>query len=171
MPDSDTELILTKPKRKRPTKPPANPNFNPSLPVSRANPIVDLERAINLRLKGLTYLEIAQIFGVTQTTVHERLQGYIPEDSNLSAFKLNRADIMAAKQEQILKSLSQDDIQKASAYQRVGMYGILYDKERLERGQSTANVAYADLSREMRDIDNEIRQLEEELGSSVDVKE
>jgi hypothetical protein len=48
--------------------------------------------------------------------------------------------------------------------QRSASFGILYDKERLERNQSTANVAYADMTRHVSELDREIAQLERELG-------
>jgi len=137
---------------------------NPNLPTSRANPIIDLDRAIDLRLKGLTYQEIATIFGVTKSAVSERLTGYIAENIDVQGFKTHRAEILAGKQAEIIKSLTDDDIKKSSPYQRVGMFGILYDKERLERGQSTANVAYADYSRDLKEMDREIVELEAELG-------
>jgi hypothetical protein len=38
-------------------------------------------------------------------------------------------------------ALSDDDIKKASARDKAIVFGTLYDKERLERGQSTVNLA------------------------------
>ena len=42
--------------------------------------------------------------------------------------------------------------------------GILYDKERLERGESTQNVAYADLTRDHNKLREKRLALEKELG-------
>jgi hypothetical protein len=90
------------------------------------------------------------------------------EQIEVEPFKRHRAEILAGKQAEILKSLTNEELKKASVYQRVGMFGILYDKERLERGQSTQNVAYAEMEREMSEIDREIEVLEAELGKTVD---
>jgi transposase len=128
--------------------------------------IVDLEKTLNLLKAGLTYEEIGKVFGVGPHTISNQLNKYITDGIDLEFYKRNRADILASKGMQILKSVSQKDIEKASAYQRIGMYGILYDKERLERGQSTANIAYADMSRDLKEMNREIKRLEEELGCS-----
>jgi hypothetical protein len=60
--------------------------------------------------------------------------------------------------------LSNADIQKASPYQRVGMFGILYDKERLERGQTTENIGYMDYNRALEQVMAERNKLQAELG-------
>lgn len=126
--------------------------------------VVDLNKTLSLIKSGFTYEEIGKLFGVGATTVLHQVQTYINDGINLDFFKQHRADIFASKQAQILKSLSQKKIEKATAYQLTGMMGILYDKERLERGQSTQNIAYADMSREMKDMDKEIKALEADLG-------
>jgi hypothetical protein len=59
----------------------------------------------------------------------------------VEAYKANRGDILAGIQERIIHTLTDADIKKASMLQRVTAAGILYDKERLERGQSTSNQA------------------------------
>ncbi len=126
---------------------------------------IDLNRALALRIKGLNYDDIAQLLGVSRGCVIANLGSYMAEGLDLTIFKQNRADLLAGKQAQILKTLSEAEIRKASPYQRVGMFGILYDKERLERGQSTQNVSYAAMSRELEDLDREILELEAGLGS------
>ena len=56
--------------------------------------------------------------------------------------------MFAATQSRILNNLTDDDIKKGSMLQKATAVGILYDKERLERGQSTENVAtfHADIA-------------------------
>lgn len=56
-------------------------------------------------------------------------------------YKVNRADILAVKQIECLNALSGDKLKKAGAKDLAMVYGIMYDKERLERGQSTVNLA------------------------------
>jgi len=64
-------------------------------------------------------------------------------------------------------SLTEADIKKMSARDRVLAFGILYDKERLERGQSTENIAYADLTKGLEEIQREKRKLAKDLGLDV----
>jgi hypothetical protein len=83
---------------------------------------------------------------------------------NLPDFKTARADVLAVHQMRLLEGLTDDSLKEVSPYQKVGMFGILYDKERLERGQSTANVAYADMSKALGDLEAEERELRAKLG-------
>jgi transposase len=114
---------------------------------------------------GCTYEEIGKVFGTGPQTISLQVRKYINDGINLDFFKQNRADIFASKQAEFIQSLTPEKIKKASAYQLTGMMGVFYDKERLERNLSTSNVAYADMSRDMGEIDREIRQLEAEIGA------
>jgi hypothetical protein len=48
------------------------------------------------------------------------------------------------------------------------MFGILYDKERLERGQTTENVGYLDYNRALDQVIKERERLQDELGIDGD---
>jgi len=130
-----------------------------SIPTLRSDAKIDLEKAIELRAKGLTYKDIGKHFGVSKESVHEVLHRYIPEELNPKVFREKRGDILAAKQEQVLLSLTEDDIKSIPPGSRATTFGILYDKERLERDLSTANVAYADITKSLAELEKE----EEEL--------
>jgi hypothetical protein len=58
----------------------------------------------------------------------------------LDEFKTNRADILMLKQVSALRHMSEDKFKKASARDLAVVMGILHDHERLERGESTANM-------------------------------
>jgi hypothetical protein len=49
--------------------------------------------------------------------------------------------VFAGLQERILKSITDEAIKKTPAIQLVTAASILYDKERLERGESTSKVS------------------------------
>ena len=106
---------------------------------SRIDQKVDVKRAIELRNKGASYAEIGQAQGVSAQAVHKTIAHLLP-DNETDVYKQQRADILAKLQVKLLKSIDGDDLKKSSTYQKVGMYGILFDKERLERGQSTENI-------------------------------
>ena len=59
----------------------------------------------------------------------------------LEEYKVNRGDILAVKQIECLNAIDHNKLKKASARDLATVYGIMYDKERLERGQSTVNLA------------------------------
>ena len=109
---------------------------------SRNERRIDLEKAIEMRLKGVSLEDIGKLFGVTKQAVHHKLKPYVDtDDINVEIWKKRKADILAGKQAAVLSLLTQDDIKKASPKDKVVMFGILNDKERLERGQSTSNVS------------------------------
>lgn len=141
-----------------------NPLIKPKVNHQGPPSKIDLNRTLVMIKAGLNHEEIGKVFGVSGSAVCQQINKYITDGIDLDFYKQNRADIFASKQAQILKSLSQRKIDKASAYQMTGMLGILYDKERLERGQSTANVAYADMNRDAKEMEREIKRLQDELG-------
>jgi hypothetical protein len=106
---------------------------------------VPIEKLLKWRKQGLSYDEIGSMIGRSKQAVHQRLQPYKDAIENLPAFKENRADIFAIHQQRLLNSLSDDDIRKIPPGSRFTGVGILYDKERLERGQSTGNISMESL--------------------------
>jgi len=100
----------------------------------------DKSRAIALRLKkGLTYQEIADILKTSKQTIHRNLIELIP-DTTTEIYRDHRADILSHTQLRLLNNVTNAKLKKASVRDLVVSAGILYDKERLERDLSTANV-------------------------------
>lgn len=90
---------------------------------------------------GISNREVARNLGVNQHTVAEVLAKYRIKKKDLDVFKENRADVYAGTIQRIVASIDASCIENASLRDRATAAGILQDKERLERGQSTANVA------------------------------
>lgn len=84
---------------------------------------------------------IAEISGCAPATASQAISRYIKDVKALEDYKKNRADILAEKQREVLAALCPADIKKASGKDKAMIYGIFYDKERLERGESTSNLA------------------------------
>lgn len=110
--------------------------------TEKPNGPVPITRLISLRLKKLSYEQIGKIVGRAKETVWERLQPYKDAIDGLQDFKDQKADILAIQQAEIINSLTPEDIKQTPAVQRATMFGIFYDKERLERDLSTSNVAH-----------------------------
>lgn len=89
------------------------------------------------RKKNLTYKEIGNLHGISKQAVHQRLQGAGLADYSIQHYVNNRADILAWLQHRLLFSLTDDDLKKMAPDRRIWSMAVLYDKERLERGQST----------------------------------
>lgn len=88
----------------------------------------------------LTTREIAAICDTGHTHVIATFQRYGVNQQHINDYKANRADILAGLQHRLLASVTDADIQKSPMGSRVLAAAQLYDKERLERGQSTDNV-------------------------------
>ncbi len=117
---------------------------------------IDREKVLELRGQGLAVTDIATHQGVAPSTIWRFLDRTKPQQEALEQFKTGRADIFAqvqAKslhiQNRILDSLEADGVVEAlTPHQKGGLlhsvntvFGTVYDKERLERGQSTSNLA------------------------------
>lgn len=116
---------------------------------------IDIYKAIKLRQQGNSLSDIGKIFDCTKQHVQQTLAPYMDHSKQVSKYKKDRANVFADVQQQILKTIDNDAIQKASLLQRVTASGILYDKERLERDKSTANIAtlHDDIAR-LRSLDD-----------------
>ena len=126
--------------------------------------VIPISKIIELRKRGLTYKEIGNILGCTRQNIELRLRPFKAEIEALPSFKEQKADVLAVFQQKILNSLTPGDIKSMPVGSRLTGFGILYDKERLERGQSTENISYADMEADRAAIKAEMAQLRKELG-------
>ena len=83
--------------------------------------------------------EIAKTANVSTQAVYQTLERHGISYKRLESYKNNRADILAGMQTKILKHIDEARLKKASAFQLIGSLGLLYDKERLERGQGSGD--------------------------------
>jgi len=90
-----------------------------------------------------TPTEIAESVDTSLSNVCHTLKRYGIEPNKAESYKKHRADIIAGMQEKILSKVNIEAIKiegPKELQQALTGWGILYDKERLERDQSTANV-------------------------------
>lgn len=89
---------------------------------------------------NLSSRQIGKIAGCTHGNVIDILQRYGIVQKRTKSFITNRAEIFAGMQDRLLSSITDKDIAKMPAGSRLLGICQLYDKERLERDKSTANV-------------------------------
>ena len=121
--------------------------------------IIDL-----LETKGLNQAQAAKVVGCHKSNISKRLKDLDYTPGYLKSFKDNRADILAALQAQIVKHVTPAKLEKATAYQLTGMMSLLHNQERLERGQSTENIAYADMAKQQAIVKDNIKAFEDKYG-------
>ena len=102
---------------------------------------IPIETIIEHKQQGLTTREIGKLLDCDHSNIIRRLQRVSDQIDILPQYKRHRADILALKGREILSNITQDKLKTSSAYSLSLMYGILYDKERLERDQSTGNIS------------------------------
>lgn len=105
--------------------------------------IDDKTKLKRLHMAGLNHDEIAEFFGVSRVAVTKMVgkmgldcPKYTPEE-----FKARMEHEMLERMNKLLGSMTPDKIASASLSQLIMAFGILYDKVRLQRGESTQNVA------------------------------
>src|SRR3990167_5010418 len=117
----------------------------PSVPDTR----MDTGKMLELRLKGLSYAEIGRVAGgMAKQSIEQRLSKFkrlLEHPEQVHAYREHEAEILDSVSMELTTSLIDDVRRKGkkalSGYQKVGMFGILFDKRRLLRGESTANVS------------------------------
>lgn len=120
---------------------------------------INEQKVKELHAKGLNTSEIARHQGVNQSTVWRFLDRTEPDRQALERFKAGRADAFAdlqakaiSVQHKIIESIQRDvdnGVSEAWTANEKGrlldalntVQGTIFDKERLERGESTANVS------------------------------
>ncbi len=109
--------------------------------TTREDSKTDLIKAIDLRSRGLTLQEIGDHFNVTRQAVHAMFKRHVPYIEVVDEIRSARSNILTAKGIELLLSLTPEDIKRMPPGSRAMAFGILFDKERLERDQSTENVS------------------------------
>ena len=105
---------------------------------------------------GLTHDEIADYFGVSRESVTKMASrmDLVRETANPLLFQERMQEEMLIRMEAILKYMTPDKMNKASLSQLVLAFGILMDKVRLTRGESTQNIAAVNVHKlDSKDID------------------
>ena len=134
------------------------------------NATINVPKAVELRLKGLSYRDIAKQINATESGTRRAILRYLPNIDDLQVYKDHRADLFACKQAELLFSVTPDDIKSMAAGSRITGAAILYDKERLERGQATDHVAYVDLVAQDVANDSKIKEIQAKIDRLMAVE-
>ncbi len=131
-------------------------------PAKKKKPPVDDTTILALRAAGKSSREIGAIVGRDHTAICKRLKHLSPRGTT-ELFREKRADILTEIQRKILMSCTPQEIKNKprNIRDRVTSFAVLYDKERLERNQSSMNLAVSGLSEE--EIDARLAQLQAKL--------
>lgn len=108
---------------------------------SNKKPRLDISKALALKTEnGLSYQQIADVTGVPKSTIHAALQDLLPSEDT-KTFQDNRAAILSNLQIKLIQQLDDERLKKMPAASAILAMCQLYDKERLEVGKTTSNIA------------------------------
>lgn len=130
---------------------------------------IDITKALELRVKRhMSYSEIGKYFGCTKQAVQNSLKRFVPlllGAHELAAYKGQKADILESVEATLLNDLvDEDKRKKASLNNTAYALSAVSNMTRLEKGQSTSNVAYKDMSADLEELRMHRKQLEEALN-------
>ncbi len=130
---------------------------------------VDVVKALELRTKkGLTYVEIAKYMDCSQQAVAQALKRFttlVLQPGELEAFRAVKPALLESVEARLLGDLVDGTRrQKASLNNTAYALGQVSNIARLEKGLSTSNVAYVDMTKSLEEIRQQRQQLEEALN-------
>lgn len=82
----------------------------------------------------LTTRQLAKLLNCDHSTISKTLNKHGIDYIALKEYKNHRADILDDLGRKVIASITAADIKKLNAFQRMSVYGIAYDKMRVERG-------------------------------------
>ena len=143
----------------------------PQLHKSPGPKNIPIETLLELRKKNLSYSQIASILNIHPKSVQKRLTPILQDIELTEKYSRNRVDILQYKQRQVLQYITPAKLAKESPSRLAVAYGILFDKERLESGKSTQNIAYLDMIKAKDRTDNNLEAIEAQLvDNGVDLE-
>ena len=130
---------------------------------------LDLSRVLKLRLVNkLTYPEIAKQFGCSKQAIHKalgRVAHLMDRPEALDAYQDHKDNILAAAQLEVIDNLVDPvRLKKASVNNLAYAAQSLDNMIRLQRGETTSNIGYADYSKALEQVIKDRAKLEAELG-------
>jgi ATP-dependent protease HslVU (ClpYQ) ATPase subunit len=108
-------------------------------------------KAIELKVNNpsMPLTDIAKAVGRDPSNIYRALKNYGIDTKKVNTYKKLKADILAGTQGRIIEAITDEDLTKAGLRDKAIAFGVLYDKERLERGQSTQNISLANVVERM----------------------
>lgn len=141
-----------------------------SLNPQRKERTVDIAVAMELRFRnGFTYKKIGDYFGCTAKSIEKLIGKYknlLFGKEELEAYRKMKTDILENAEFQLLQDLMKKSRRDKSSLSAITTaLNTLGNMGRLEKGLSTENVAFLDMSESLQKLQEERKRLEEDLGS------
>jgi len=128
-------------------------------PTSRTLTDRQIEKVLAYHNAGVNDYDLAKMVGAPRTTIRDLINRFLPAKADAKAleiWKAKKADILSIFQRKMLYSITDEQIEAMSVPQKMMAFGILFDKERLIRGQPTSISAVASVISRLRETQKEV---------------
>lgn len=124
-------------------------------PVKRGPKNISLEKMIALRKRGMSTYEIAKLLGCTHSNVVQRLANVDLE--GLELYREHKDVVLEHKQREMINSLTPDKIKNMQGRDIIVSAGILEDKIRNIRGESTNVIEVRSITATLDEVTEKMR--------------
>lgn len=129
---------------------------------------IDVEKAMVLRFKhGLSNAQIAKHLGCSKAGIHKALKRFdkvLLKPADLTLYEANKGKLLESVEARMLCEMANPDKIKSASLNNVAYaLGQVSNINRLEKGLSTSNVAYVDMSASLDELRQQRLQLQESL--------
>jgi hypothetical protein len=102
---------------------------------------ISWRKVFELKQRGLSHAQIGKLLGCSHQNITQLVKRYGREFEGLADFKESKGDYLLAKQRQLLDGITPKKIDKMSGKDLAISFGVIFDKHRLETGESTSNLS------------------------------
>jgi hypothetical protein len=125
---------------------------------------IDKTKVLELRLKSLSYREIAQLVGCSKSNIEFIMRNHFPNLTNLQKYSENKDKILEALQQEMVYQLDTEKQKKMTGRDLTWSIAVLEDKIRLIRGQSTENISIKQELKNLEELEAREKELKKILG-------
>jgi hypothetical protein len=140
-------------------KNPKNPN---NVPAAARGNVPPLSQLLAHLQAGLTPADVARMSGCSSSAIYAAMSRHGIDITALRTFKERKADVITHVQRLVVEAMP-GKVEDTSLRDLATTFNILHNAERLERGQSTANLSVSALMEQIGGADEAIARLEEQL--------
>lgn len=129
-----------------------------------------IDKIINYHSLGLSIRDIEKLVPAQRDQIHKVVRAWSSpaERKGLEIFKANKADVLAMFQRKLLYGITDEQLRRMTVQQRILGFAILFDKERLIRGQPTQISMLASVVADLRTTKKEVQERMEQLRKARD---
>jgi transcriptional regulator with XRE-family HTH domain len=148
-----------------------NPGIKLERSIKHTPKGIDKTRVLELRLKELSYREIAQLVGCSKSNIEFIMRNHFPNLTNLQKYSENKAKILEALQQELVYQFDAEKQKKMTGRDLTWSIAVLEDKIRLIRGQSTENINIKQELKTLAELEEREKEIKRLLGLTSEEEE